>query len=49
MKQSDVRGCSTEIEIANPREITEYSINLEQDYKKSSFTLQQTNSNFLIT
>ena len=39
----------TEVEIAKPREITEHSTHLKQDYKKSSFTLRQTNSNFLLT
>ena len=39
----------TEIEIAKFREIMEYNIHLKQDHKNSSFTLQQTNSNFLLT
>ena len=55
---NEVIGCTrlqhqgsnlTEIKIAKPREVTEYSIHLKQDYKKSSFTFQQTNSNFPLT
>ena len=55
---NEVTGCTrlqdrgsnlTEVEIAKPSEITGYGIHLRQDYKKSSFTLQQLNSNFLLT
>ena len=56
--KNEVIGCTrlqhrgsnlTEIEIAKHREITKCSIHLKRDYKKSSFTLKQTNSNFLLT